>query len=184
MQYAHLEGFAQNAFSLYVEAINSQRLKVGEAQPHLFASALIPEFNALRHGSGNESESEDGRLTRRAKNQVGFVQKLRVLDNGPLFIDAEVAVSMEMNFGQDVLRRTLFMLGIPEAEVDKNYYESLEFVRRGRNDIAHGGRRERIEPGAFEAHQRKCEQFMNDLARLITLAVTREWFRATPIGAT
>jgi len=184
MQYAHLEGFAQNAFSLYVEAINSRRLKTSEAQPHLFASALIPEFNALRHGSGNESEGEDGRLTRRAKNQVEFVQKVRLLSNGPLVIDTRAAVSMEMNFGADVLRRTLFMLGIPETEVDKSYYASLEFVRRQRNDIAHGSRREQIEPGLFEAHQGKCEKFMNDLVMLITSAVTHEWFRATAVSAT
>lgn len=183
MQYAHLEGFAQNAFSLYVEAINSRQLKASDAQPHLFVSALIPEFNALRHGSGNEPESEDSRLTRRVTNQLKFVQKLRLLGDGPLIIDAEAAVSMEMNFGADVLRRMLFMLGIPETKVGNSYYTSLEFVRRQRNVIAHGGKWERIEPGLFEVHQGKCEQFMNDLARLLTLAVTNEWFRATATGA-
>lgn len=177
MQYAHLEGFAGNAFRLYVDAVNSRALQPGEAQPHLFASALLPEFDALRMGS-SEQESNEGRLTRRAHNQVYFVERLLQLSRGIITIDVEKAVSMEMNFGSDVLRRTLFMLGIPASAVDNSYYSSLEFVRRARNDIAHGSRRERIEPGLFEAHRLKCEQFMSELARLISSALIGEWFKA------
>jgi hypothetical protein len=178
MQYAHLEGFTRNAFSLYVTAINARRLHSMDLHTNLFASALIPEFDALRLGSG-EQESEDGRLTRRARSQVSFIQRFRQLSQGILSIDPDAAVSMEMNFGTDVLRRTLYRLGIPETEVSKSYYQSLEFVRRARNDIAHGSRRERIPPGLFEAHRSKCEQFMKDLARLITTAAVHEWYRAS-----
>lgn len=183
MQYAHLEGFARNAFSIYVNAVNERRLLADEAHPHLFASALIPEFDALRRGANpeqapnNEPDSEHGRLTKRALVQVEFVQKLRDMGEKPLSINVESAVSMEMNFGSDVLRRTLYRLGIPEEEVARTYYNSLEFVRKMRNDIAHGSRRERIPPGEFEAHQRKCEAFMGELVRLITMAIGSEWFR-------
>jgi hypothetical protein len=178
MQYAHLEGFAHNAFKLYVDAVNAQGLPANELRPHLFATALVPEFDALRLG-GNEQESNEGRLTRRANMQFRFVEKLRTLSVGEVAIDADHAVSMEMNFGADVLKRTLFMLGIPETEVDSSYFRSLEFVRRARNDIAHGARRERIDSSLFEAHRTKCEQFMNELARLISTAVRREWYRPT-----
>ncbi|GLZ31410.1 hypothetical protein Lesp02_35980 [Lentzea sp. NBRC 105346] len=177
MQYAHLEGFTRQAFSVYVSAINERQLVANDVQASVFASALVAEFDALRLGSGGDQESDEGRLTRRAKTQVEFVEKLRRLNEGPLVIDASSAVSMEMNFGRDVLRRTLFRLGIPEDAVSKEYYNSLEFVRTMRNDIAHGTRKNRIEPGLFEAHRAKCEAFMNDLARVITSAVTNEWFR-------
>lgn len=178
MQYAHLEGFAQNAFSLYVRAINEQRITAKDLHPHLFACAVVKEFDAIRLGSGNDQESEDGRLLRRAKHQVAFVQKMVGLADQILSIDVEAAVSMEMNFGSDVLKRTLYRLGIPDSAVRRSHFTSLEFVRIARNDIAHGSRKERIEPGLFDAHRRKCEQFMNDLSRMVALAVDREWFRA------
>jgi hypothetical protein len=177
MQYAHLEGFAHNAFSLYVKAINECELEANALHPHLFATALVSEFDALRLGNNADQESEDGRLTRRAKNQVAFVTKVRSLGQGPLRVDAAAAVSMDMNFGADVLRRTLYRLGIPEVEVSRHYYDSLEFVRRTRNDIGHGSRKEKIPPGLFDAHRNKCERFMEDLARLISRAVSDEWYK-------
>ena len=182
MQYAHLEGFAHNAFRLYVDAVNNRALKADQLRPELFACALVPDFDALRLG-GNEQESSEGRLTRRANMQFRFVQRVRKLGSEEVVIDADHAVSMEMNFGADVLRRTLFMLGIPESEVDRSYFSSLEFVRRARNDIAHGARRERIEAGLFEAHQKKCEQFMSDLSRLIGSAVRHEWYRDAAVAS-
>lgn len=179
MQYAHLEGFARNAFSIYVSAINQQTLNARELHPHLFASALIEEFEAVRLGSGGEqeAESESGRLLRRARAQVQFVDKMRKLHDETCHINVESAVSMEMNFGEDVLRRTLYRVGISEDVFGIVYYRALEFVRRTRNDIAHGSRREHIPPGEFEAAQRKCEEFMNELMRLITKAIAEDAFR-------
>jgi hypothetical protein len=177
LQYAHLEGFARNAFAIYVTAVNRQTLSSRELHPHLFASALIEEFDAVRRGAGGDQESEDGRLMRRAKSQVQFVQRLRTLNDGVCSINVESAVSMEMNFGQDVLRRTLYRLGIPETSIDRTYYDALEFVRRTRNDIAHGNRRDRIMSGEFEANVRKCEGFMNELIRLITRAAAEDMYR-------
>jgi RiboL-PSP-HEPN len=181
MQYAHLEGFARNSFAVYVQAVNSCNLKAHEVHPNIFASALVPEFNALRNGAGSEPEAEGSRLMRRAVNQVDFISKIRHLEKDICRVEVESAVSMEMNFGSDVFRRTLYRLGIPEGEVSKAYYNSLEFVRKMRNDIAHGSRRERIEPGEFEANQRQCERFMSDLAQLISRAIAAEWFRAQPV---
>ncbi|GAA1388904.1 MAE_28990/MAE_18760 family HEPN-like nuclease [Catellatospora chokoriensis] len=180
MQYAHLEGFARYAFTLYVDAINSRSLPADVLQTGLFASACIPEFDAVRLGPGNDQESEHGRLTRRAQDQVAFVEKVRSLHKLPLQLDAKHAVAMDMNFGRDVLRRTLFRLAIPEDKVRKSYYESVEFVRRTRNDISHGSRKEKIPLGEFESNVKQCEQFMNDLAALITAAVQGEWYMITP----
>lgn len=179
LQYAHLEGFARNAFAIYLKTVNDLRLNATELHQNLFATALTREFDAIRRGLRDDAESEDGRLMRRARSQVDFVEKLRRLNHEPLVLDVDSSVSMEMNFGADVFRRTLYRLGIPETQVHKTYYTSLEFIRRMRNDVAHGMRKERIEPGEFEAHQRKGEEFMSELTRLVTTAVNSEMYRVS-----
>jgi hypothetical protein len=182
LQYAHLEGFARNSFAIYLETVNEQRLRATEAHPNLLATALTPEFDAVRRGSGSDAEPEDTRLMRRARLQVNFVDKIRTMSERTLFVDVDSSVEMEMNFGSDVFRRTLYRLGIPETELHMTYYSSLEFIRRLRNDIAHGMRKERIAAGEFEAHQRKGEEFMDELVRLITSAVSAEMYKV-PVPA-
>ena len=175
MQYAHLEGFTRNSFAVYVNAINERALMANELQPQLMASALTAEFEAVRKNVGSDEEKEeDGRLTRRAKNQVAFVQRIQDVSNSHIALVAEVAASMEMNLGRDVLRRCLYMLAIPSSQVNNQQFNAIEFVKNTRNDIAHGSRREVISPRMFKVHREKCEQFMSDLIRLVTMAVSNE----------
>ncbi|WP_147304357.1 MAE_28990/MAE_18760 family HEPN-like nuclease [Streptomyces sp. M7] len=176
MQYAHLEGFTRNALSLYVSAVNARSLPVKELKPELMAAALAAEFDGLGKVP-NASNEEEGRLTNRARRQIAFVRKLQELIDGPVSIASEVAVSMEMNLGSDVLKRALVSLGIPVEKVEGDQYSSIEFVKRVRNDIAHGSRKENISGGMFNAHLKKCEQFMNGLSRVLTQALSEEWFR-------
>jgi len=164
-----------------VEAINDEGVQPSDLKPSLFAAACIAEFEAL-HLPSPSIESEDGKLMRKARKQIEFVERIRNLHAAPVTIDVDKAVSMEMNFGRDVLRRTLFRLGIPDGEVSRGQLDSIEFVRNTRNDVAHGNRRERIIPGVFRAHQQKCEQFMNDLARLITTAVSQQYYRLPAVA--
>lgn len=181
MQYAHLEGFTRNALSLYVSIVNSRRLVATDLQPQLLAAALSAEFKALYSGDFSPQDT-DGRLSKRAKGHVAFLDRLKTLTASPVEIAAEVAVSMEMNLSPDVLRRNLYMLGIPEDRVSRGQYNAIEFVKNTRNDIAHGSRTEVIPPGLFDAHRKKCEQFMGDLSRIITRAATEEWFRSATTG--
>ncbi|MFF1760398.1 MAE_28990/MAE_18760 family HEPN-like nuclease [Streptomyces sp. NPDC058266] len=178
MQYAHLEGFTRNAFALYVAVINSHQVAATQLKPQLLAAALGVEFDALRknRGEAEDEDEEEGKLTRRARNHVSFLQRLQELTAGHLEIAADTAISMEMNLGRDVLRRCLYMLAIPMDEVSRAQYSSIEFVKNARNDIAHGSRKERISTGMFKSHTVKCEQFMNDLARIITSATARQLF--------
>jgi hypothetical protein len=178
MQYAHLEGFTRNALSLYVTAINNRSLPAKELQPELMAAALAVEFDSLRKAPG--AIGEEGKLTSRARQQIAFVQRLQELADGPISIAAEVAISMEMNLGSDVLKRALVSLGIPVDKVENDQYSSIEFVKRVRNDIAHGTRKEKIPAGMVKAHMKRCDEFMNGLARVLTQALSEEWFRLTP----
>ncbi|GHD68797.1 hypothetical protein GCM10010317_073700 [Streptomyces mirabilis] len=183
MQYAHLEGFTRNALSLYVSLVNSRQLQASDLQPQLLAAALAREFKALYSGDFSPQDV-DGRLSKRMKGHVAFLDRLQELSVDPVEIAAEVAVSMEMNLSPDVLRRNLYMLGIPEDRVTRHQYNAIEFVKNTRNDIAHGSRTEVIAPGLFEAHRKKCEQFMGDLSRVITLAAAEEWYRIAPRNGT
>ncbi|MER7919468.1 MULTISPECIES: MAE_28990/MAE_18760 family HEPN-like nuclease [unclassified Streptomyces] len=176
MQYAHLEGFTRTALSLYVDAINSQGLPAKSLRPELLAAALSGEFDALRRGM--PSSGDDGKMTSRARHQVAFVQRLQELNEGPISIAAEVAVSMEMNLGSDVLKKCLVALGISVEKVKRDQYTAIDFVKNVRNDIAHGGRKEKIPGGLFSAHLKKCEEFMNELARVLTRALSEKWFLA------
>jgi hypothetical protein len=181
MQYAHLEGLTRTALAAYAQAVNEEGLLGDDLQPQLFASSLAREFKALRGGAGDADEA-DGKFTKRAKREVDFVIRLRTMSEGPVAIDPDDAVSMEMNLGRDVLQRSLFSLGIPPSRVEDAHYRALEFVRRCRNDVAHGGRNERVEPGLYLSHQRKCEDLMHHLVRLVTQALTDGWYRAGQVA--
>ena len=174
MQYAHLEGFTRTALSLYIDAINSQRLSAKSLRPELLAAALAGEFDTLRRGV--PASGDDGKMTTRARHQIAFVQRLQELSEGPVSIAAEVAVSLEMNLGSDVLKKCLVALGISTEKVARDQYSAIDFVKNVRNDIAHGGRKEKIPGGLFSAHLKKCEEFMNELARVLTRAVSEKWF--------
>ncbi|MFE2452095.1 MAE_28990/MAE_18760 family HEPN-like nuclease [[Kitasatospora] papulosa] len=181
MQYAHLEGFTRTALSLYVDAVNSRSLPARSLRPELLAAALANEFDTLRRGA--TASGDEGKMTTRARHQVAFVQRLQELSDGPISIAAEVAVSMEMNLGSDVLKKCLVALGISVDKVRRDQYAAIDFVKNVRNDIAHGGRKEKIPGGLFSAHLKKCEEFMNELARVLTKAVSEEWFIVPVAGA-
>jgi hypothetical protein len=181
MQYAHLEGFTRTALSLYIDAINNQGLPAKSLRPELLAAALSGEFDMLRRGAA--TSGDEGKMTTRARHQVAFVQRLQELSEGPISIAAEVAVSMEMNLGSDVLKKCLVALGISVDKVRRDQYTAIDFVKNVRNDIAHGGRKEKIPGGLFSAHLKKCEEFMNELARVLTRAVSEKWFLVQADGA-
>jgi len=138
--------------------------------------------NAVERKFDQEFASEAGRLTRRAQREVQFVHRVRDFERSAIRIDADEAVSMEMNLGSDVLKRSFYALCVAESGLDSTYYRTLEFIRKTRNDVAHGSRTQRIPPGLFEAHRKKSELFMGELQRLMTRAVREEWY-LKPVAA-
>jgi len=191
MQYAHLEGFVRNTMALYVQIINEGGHVASSLKAELIASALAKEFRTLRQGiedgsgtgpQATSDASEAGRLTRRAQREVQFVHRVRDFERSAIRIDADEAVSMEMNLGSDVLKRSFYALCVAESGLDSTYYRTLEFIRKTRNDVAHGSRTQRIPPGLFEAHRKKSELFMGELQRLMTRAVREEWY-LKPVAA-
>ena len=179
VQYAHLEGFTQTGLSLYIDAINDSGVASGELRGELFSAIFAQEFRALRSGSATDSGgADDERLLRRVKRQVALIDRFRAASSGCVPLTPSEVVSLEMNLGSEVLKKNLYLLGIPLESFPASTYSALEFFRRTRNDVGHGGRRENIQPGLFEAHWRKCEQYMGDLVRLLTQAVREEWYRA------
>lgn len=179
MQYAHLEGYTQTAFRLYVDEINSAALKASELKQSLVVAGMAKEFKAFRDGSdGVGMNGGEGFLLRRARRQSAFVDKLRLAEREAVLINAEEAVSLEMNLGADVLRRNLFVLAVPEEELEHWVYGALEFFRKNRNDISHGVRTEKIPPSLFRDHYEKFERYMGGLGMLLYRAVREGWYRA------
>lgn len=181
MQYAHLEGFTRHALITYVRALNHLKLGSDSAQPHLVAAALVAEFNAMRSGqvtSEGREDGEEGRLMRRARREVRFVERLRDVSFEPLLLSERDIVSMESNLGRDVLQRSLFRVAIPPSEVPSNKYGALEFVKNARNDIAHGSRRQRLEPRDFSRQMDTTRELMEDLARLVRRAFRDQWYKS------
>lgn len=177
MQYAHLEGFTQTALTLYVDHINQSGLRACDLHLELVAAALSGEFKSLRTGADGEEAAEgESTLLRRAKRQAALVKRLRECEASPISINPEHAISLEMNLGEAVLRKNLFVLAIPSDKISRDTYGALEFVRRNRNDIAHGSRKEKIEPGLFEAHWSKCWAYMDELVILVSTAAREKWY--------
>ncbi len=179
MEYAHLEGFTRHALGVYAAAITSQGLAGECLRPQLFASALAREFRALRAGNAHEptTDGATGRRLRQAEREVRLIQSFRRHANKVLSIPVDEAISMESNLGKDVLAKCLYVLGLPLDGVAEEHYGALEFIRRTRNDIAHGGRQHRLEPARFEAVLRKAQRFSDELVQLVMSGLREEWYR-------
>lgn len=177
LQYAHLEGFAKQALGIYASAINAEAIPSTEANRRLVASGLVVEIDALRSPAGGEAESGDGPKMRRARREVDFVDKLFSLIESHVVLNVDEVVSLDMNLSADVLKRCLFRLGIDPERISSSQYAGLEFVRRMRNSVAHGGRTRPVPKAEFDAHVSKTNDLMEDLVRLVHQACKWGWFR-------
>jgi hypothetical protein len=178
MQYAHVEGFTRHALAVYLRGIAASNLTISELSLPLATSALLGEISALRIPLAAESSSEmPEKLLRRAKREVDFVSKIRTMQNEQAVFNEDDVISLEMNIGSDVLKRTLYRLGIDLVELEDSHYKAIDFVKNQRNDVAHGGRTQVIHVKLYEQHLKKAEDFMNSLVRVISRNYTRATFR-------
>lgn len=177
LQYAHLEGFVKQALSIYASAINAECLPLADAERRVVASGLIVEIDALRAPAGGNSDSSEGAKLRRARRETDFVEKLFTLASGAVTLDVDQVVSLDMNLSADVLKRCLYRLGIDPTSVTDAKYASLEFIRRMRNSVAHGGRTRPVPQSEFDAHVLSTNELMEELLRLIHQACKWGWFR-------
>jgi hypothetical protein len=178
MQYAHLEGFTRHALAVYLRGIAASNFTISELSPPLATSALLGEILALRNPLVAESLSEmPEKLLRRAKKEVELVSKMRAMQNEQAAFNEDDVISLEMNIGSDVLKRTLYRLGIDLGEIEESHYKAIDFVKNQRNVVAHGGRTQVVHVRLYDQHLKKSDQFMNSLARVLSRNYARETFR-------
>lgn len=140
MLYAHTEGFCKVALTIYLKAINSERILRSAACDELVASSLDELFHAIEFGdkkgkvfkSPPPSEEKMLLLCRRRD----FVREFDSIMAEPLTVP-EAAANTEDNLNSTVLRKAFFRLGF-SALLMESYEDSLNELVKRRNNIAHG----------------------------------------------
>ncbi len=173
--YAHIEGFVQFAFSLYIDEINKKGLKCSDVKPVIAAATLHREFIALNN---RDKKSPIFRRTlpedialHKLSRQVEFVENIILIQNHPVTIP-EGYVNTENNVGQQVLEKLLFQVGLEYRDL-KDIYSPLNRLLNARNDISHGKRKQGIEDKEYQEFVGCCKSIISGISRRLTTAYGR-----------
>jgi len=176
--YAHIEGFVQFSFSLYIDEINKKNLKCSQVKPVIAAATLHKEFLALHNKDKkskifNRSLPDDSHLHKLAR-QVEFVENIASINDHQVIIP-DSYVNTENNVGQQVLEKLLFQVGL-EYEDLKDIYSPLNRLLNMRNDISHGKRRAGIDDKEYQEFISCCKLIISGISRRLTTAYGRSEF--------
>lgn len=141
LAYAHLEGFCKFALTAYASAINSMKLKCDQASVPLVAASLGEVFSALRneqkkHELFRNALKEDVNVHRIAREQTFVGSYEDYISNSTVEIHDRM-IDTKSNLSSVILKRNLFMLGLPYPFVDE-FRGSMDRLLGVRNAIAHG----------------------------------------------
>jgi len=141
LAYAHLEGFCKFALTAYASAINSMKLKCDQASVPLVAASLGEVFSALRneqkkHELFRNALKEDVNVHRIAREQTFVGSYEEYISNSTVEIHDRM-IDTKSNLSSVILKRNLFMLGLPYPFVDE-FRSSMDRLLGVRNAIAHG----------------------------------------------
>lgn len=172
LYYAHIEGYVQFAFSLYIDEINKKNLKCSEVKSVIAAATLHNDFMAL-HNKDKKSdifkrslpdETHIHRLCRQAEfvESISAVQDLKVAvpDN---YIDTE------SNVGKQVLEKLLYQVGLEYNDLSPTY-GPLNQLLNMRNDIAHGKKKAGIEDKDYDRFHTCCLSIIQVISLKLTTA--------------
>ncbi|WP_217544621.1 MAE_28990/MAE_18760 family HEPN-like nuclease [Vibrio metschnikovii] len=176
--YAHIEGFVQFSFSLYVDEINKIQLTCSQVKPVIAAATLHREFIALQNKDKKSvifrktlpDESHLHRLSRQAE----FVENIADLQNHAVIIP-EGYVNTENNIGQQVLEKILYQVGLEYKDL-KEVYAPLNRLLNVRNDISHGKRKQGIDDKEYQEFIACCKSVISGVSRRLTTAYGRKEF--------
>jgi hypothetical protein len=140
--YAHLEGFCKFSLSAYKDAINSLKVPCSDAIIPLVAASLSAVFGALRDQNSKDPlfkkqlpEDKDLHVLWR---EMTFVENYEASISRPVSIPDRV-VDTKSNLNSVVLKRNLYLLGIPHPSLSE-YEATINELLGRRNAIAHGDR--------------------------------------------
>lgn len=180
MLYAHLEGFAKLAFTVYCRHINEAGILCRDVQPELATSALRDVFRAFRNPQGAENflphELRNLKELRplaieRTLVKEAFTISLRTVSLPDTYIDTE------SNLKPEVLRKNLYRLGLPHDMFDAHESTVGKLLGR-RNNIAHGSEVAGISADAYSSMKAAVYSVMDALKMKIVESIqTRAYFR-------
>ncbi|ESA35249.1 hypothetical protein N836_12800 [Leptolyngbya sp. Heron Island J] len=180
--YAHIEGFVQFAFSLYVDEINKENLVCSDVKPAIAAAALHKEFNALRNIDMRskllKNSSSDDKYLRRFSRDIEFVENIGGFYSHPISIP-ESFIDTNNNVGKEVLEKLLFQVGL-EYEDLKSIYSPLTRLLNVRNDIAHGKRKAGIEDKEYQIFLDCSRNIISSISGRLTTAYGSKEFLKIP----
>jgi hypothetical protein len=140
LTYAHLEGFCKFSLLAYKSAVNAANVACSDATTPIVAATLSSLLAALRDVNmkdpafkKNLPDDKDLHLLWRERT---FIEGFRDVISRPVTIPDRV-VDTKSNLNSAVLKRNLYLLGLPHPEFDQHEATINELLGR-RNAIAHG----------------------------------------------
>jgi hypothetical protein len=184
MLYAHFEGFCRNAFAVYIDAVNAEKLQTREAKYELASAALSDVFSALFSGdkknrifkSALPSDEKLHRLTR----ERDFLQQMSEFGGRVLQISPDI-VDTESNLKPVVLRKLLFLVGLDHALCDP-WEGKLNMLLHRRNNIAHGAERIGVSSTVYKEVEDAVTEIVREITAAIFIACVNETYRLPSTG--
>lgn len=168
MLYAHWEGFAKEVLQLYVEFIEKSAVSQREAQASLLAYSWSGSFRKL---SSNLSHDKKVELIERF---LGSLTEALAFEKREREIDTKSNLLFEVL--EDLAR--FFCLDISPM---RDQSKKLDALVNRRNNIAHGGREQKIEDSDIEDYRALVLNLMESLEKVLESAVQASSYRRSPL---
>ncbi len=151
--YSHFEGFWKGAFTIYVNAINSSKLRCVDANESLVAASFAEVFHALSD-SGRKSvyfrnSAPDDTKLHRFCRHTEFVSRIGEFERETVLIEPDNVVDTESNLKPSVIRKNLFRLGFPH-DTFSEFETTIGWLLKSRNQVAHGATRSGLTAVEYE----------------------------------
>jgi hypothetical protein len=172
--YSHLEGFAKAAFSIYAKAVNSLRVKCGDADEFLAAATFGDVFDAYENRDKKcrvfkKALPDDSGLHRYAR-QVDFIVQMNEFMSRDIRLDADRVVEVESNLWPIVLKKILYRLGLPLDSFSEQEGTLWRLVSK-RNNVAHGVERGGIASAEYQELHDCAFEIMQTIIQVVSDAL-------------
>lgn len=180
MLYAHLEGFTKTAFLSHIDAINEDRIRVREANPHVAACSLAGDFRDFRNPNKKSALfrndlPDDSALHQHARER-DLIETLGELFDKTVEIsdkDAELVADTESNLKPVVLKKILYRLGLAPEQLEIHAGRLHELLQ-WRNKITHGEEKGGVDEGRYAKLSSSVSEVMNGVVEVLTIAAANQ----------
>lgn len=169
MLYAHWEGFAKEALQLYVEFLEEVELPLSDTEASLLAYAWTGSFRRL---SGNLSHERKVELIER------FLSSLTAT---LAFEDGEREINTKSNLHFRVLEELSACFCL-DVEPMRRHQKKLDALVYRRNNIAHGGREQRLSQSDVDVYRTLVLSLMEGLESTLHDAVDNGRYRKAALA--